>query len=260
MTDLKAQYRREQISILLWQIGIGVTILGFWEIGSGLLFDPNWWSRPSAVLLIIIELFVSGEIWQHIFVTLFAMALGLSIGVPLGSIAGLIYGGFPRVEVLLNPIVLAIYSIPLVALSPLFVVWFGLGIASKGALVAVVAFWLMFFNMSASMRLIDRSFVLAMKTMGANRKQIWILVIIPSVISWFFSGLRLAIPFALVGAVIGEMIASSEGLGYLTMKAARFIRMDLLFAAIIILIIFGIFLNFICDWSEKKLQSWKKYS
>jgi NitT/TauT family transport system permease protein len=190
-------------------------------------------------------------------VTLAEMAFGFVVAVPLGTVAGLIYGKAPGFGRIADPMVIGIYSIPLVALTPLFILWFGLGILSKAAIVAVSVFWLMFFNVSSGVRRVDADLVAAIQQLGGSRRQQWQWVVLPSVASWFFSGIKICIPYSLVGAVVAEMIASSEGLGYLAMRASSFLRMDALYAIVVLLVILGVILNTFAEWIERYFGRWQ---
>jgi NitT/TauT family transport system permease protein len=257
LASLRARRRRDRIAIHLWRVAIVLAALVFWQAGSGPLFNPRWFSNPTAVAFILGQDLASPIFWGHVLTTLAEMAAGFVVGVPLGAIAGLAYGSARRLGAVAYPLVIGIYSIPLVALSPLFILWFGLGILAKAALVAVTVFWLIFFNVAAGIAQVDRDLLAAIRQLGGGRIDAWRLVILPSVAEWFFAGVKLSVPYALVGAVVAEMVASSDGLGYLATRAASFLRMDALYAVVIVLGVLGVLLNTVAERIEGHFGRWQ---
>lgn len=256
LMSLKAQHRRARIGIHAWRVGIVIALLSFWQFAPPSLINVRWFSRPSLIATRLMNDLMTLELWHHIAVTLVEMAVGFAIGISFGAVAGLAYGRSRRYARIADPLVIAAYSIPLVALSPLFILWFGLGIFAKAALVAVTVFWLIFFNVASGVRQVETELVTAMNQLGGNRLDEWRLVVIPSTAQWFFAGIKLSVPYALAGAVVAEMVAASEGLGYLAARAASFLRMDALYAVVIVLVIFGVILNGIAEWIERYFGRW----
>lgn len=257
VADLTSARRWRLASIHLARAVLVGGALGVWQMGSGPLFNAQWFSKPSLILARLAQDLLTSVFWWHTAITLAEMAAGFAIGLPLGVVAGLAYGSATRFGVIADPLVVALYSVPLVALSPLFILWFGLGIAAKAALVAVTVFWLIFFNVSAGMREVERDLLIAVRQLGGARVDEWRLVILPSVTEWFFTGVRLCVPYALVGAVVAEMVASSEGLGYLAARAASFLRMDALYAVVIMLVVLGVLLNGAAEMVERHFGRWQ---
>ncbi len=158
---------------------------------------------------------------------------------------------------MLDPFIIAVYSIPKVALAPLFLVWFGIGIGMKIILAAVTVLFIVFFNTLAGVRNVDRDLVDAVWLMGARPRDILFKVVIPSAMGWALTGVRIAIPYALIGAIIGELIASNRGIGYLISSAASQYDTAGVFAALIVLTILAIVLNAIVDAIDRRLSRWK---
>lgn len=257
LADIGATRTRERWQVRGMQVGIALAVVVAWQWMSGPVLDPQWFSSPLRVIDQLGVNLASMVFWHHMLVTLLEMAIGFAIAVPLGTGIGLAYGNARRVGVVADPLVIGIYSVPLVALTPLFILWFGLGIMSKAALVAVSVFWLMFFNVAAGVRRVDTDLLATIEQLGGSRRQQWQWVILPSMSPWFFSGIKLCIPYSLVGAVVAEMIASSEGLGYLAMRASSFLRMDALYALVILLVVLGVVLNGFAEWIEHHFGRWR---
>ena len=257
VADLTSARRRRLASVHLARALLVAGALGFWQLGSGPLFNPQWFSKPSLILARLARDLLTTVFWWHAAITLAEMAVGFAIGLPLGVVAGLAYGSAKRLGAIADPLVIGLYSLPLVALSPLFILWFGLGIAAKAALVTVTVFWLIFFNVAAGRREVERDLLIAIRQLGGGRVDEWRLVILPSVAEWFFTGVKLCVPYALVGAVVAEMVASSEGLGYLATRAASFLRMDALYAVVIVLVVLGVLLNGTAEMVERHFGRWQ---
>lgn len=254
---LRSDCRRAVAGVHVWRAAIVLGVLAFWQFGAGHLFNERWFSRPSLILARLIRDLGTVDFWLHAGTTLSEMAIGFAIGVPLGAAAGLVYGSARRVAAVADPLVIAVYSIPLVALSPLFILWFGLGLFAKAALVAVTVFWLIFFNVASGLRQVEPDLLIAVRQLGGRRRDEWRLVILPSTAAWFFAGVRLSVPYALVGAVVAEMVAASGGLGYLATRAAAFLRMDALYAVVIALVVLGVILNGAAEWIERHFGRWQ---
>jgi NitT/TauT family transport system permease protein len=175
----------------------------------------------------------------------------------LGAVLGIWLGVSPFVSRLLNPYLYALNALPKVALAPLFVLWFGLGIDSKIALAAALVLFLVFLNTFAGVRQVDQDLIDAARLMKATRTQIIRKVIVPSALSWLFVGLRVAVPYALIGAVIGEMIASNRGLGYLVQFSGAQFDTAGVFAVLIVIALLAMALNFVVDIVERRLERWR---
>jgi NitT/TauT family transport system permease protein len=157
----------------------------------------------------------------------------------------------------LDPFILAIYSLPKVALAPLFILWFGIGIAPKIVLAAVIVFFLVFYNTYAGVRDADQDLIDVVRLMRGSKFQVMWLAVIPSTMVWVFTGLKIAVPYALIGAVVGEMMASNKGLGSLISGAAGQFDTAGVFAALFVLMIISTVLNQILQRLEIFILRWK---
>lgn len=234
------------------RFAIVAAILITWELMSGRVVDEFWISKPSAIWDVLWGDWIStGEILVHLRVTLIEMALGLFFGAIGGIAFGFVLGRIVWLSKIIDPLVTAVYSLPKVALAPLFILWFGVDLTSKVVLTAVVCFFLVFYNTYAGVRAVDADLVDVVRVMGGKRSDLLLKVVLPSAATWIFTGLRLAVPYALIGAVVGEIVASNKGLGYLLAHAAGTFNTAATFAALFILMLIGTLLNFVVDWSEK---------
>lgn len=250
--------RREQICLIVARIVVGVGALLCWEGVSGSLVNPFWISSPSGVVIRLVDWIGGGLLWHHIGVTLTEVCVGYALGAIGGIIFGLILGLNPWLARVLDPYIVAVYSIPKIALAPLFIVWFGLGMESKIFLVFVVVLFLVFYNSYSGVREVDSELKDVMRLMGARRSQIIRKLVLPSAIVWIFTGMKISVPYALVAAVVGEIMASNRGLGFLIQSSAGQFDTSGVFAAIFVLVIISTIFNGLLRYSEGVFLRWKQ--
>ena len=171
------------------------------------------------------------------------MIIGSLIGIALAVATGFSLSYSELLSDALLPYISAFYGIPRIALAPLFVIWFGIGITSKIALVAVVVFFLIFFNAFVGARNVDRIYIDTMRMMGATRWDLFKKVTVPHSAGWMFVGLRFALPRALIAAVVGEIISSNRGLGYLLEESGGMFDVAGILVAVAVLAIVGVLMN-----------------
>ncbi len=209
-----------RVSVAVWRVGLGVAMLGAWQggVAAGMI-DPFFFSRPSAIAGRIATWIASGSLWPHLFVTLQESLLGLVIGAALGVTTGFALARSPFAARVLEPYITMLNAVPRVVLAPLFLLWFGLGIWSKVALAVTLVFFVMFFNTYQGVRDADRVIIDNVRMLGASERQLVRHVLIPSALTWIFSSLQTSLGFAMVGAVVGEYLGATRGLGYVIAQA-----------------------------------------
>jgi NitT/TauT family transport system permease protein len=249
--------RSNRLGIATTQVGILIALLMLWQF---LVTDASlpYFSRPSLILAKLYELLSHRDIYRHMSVTLAEIALGYSLGAAFGLSLGFILGRSRFLSAALQPYIIGLYSIPKIALAPVFIVWLGLGMASKVAVVFVASFFLVFFNTYSGLISINEELVRLARLMGASWPQTVARVILPAAAHQIFLGLRTAVPYAVIGAVIGEYIGSSEGLGYFILYASQTYDATALFAGIIILVAIVFIANFGLNWLEGRVIRWRK--
>ncbi|WP_117236937.1 ABC transporter permease [Thermus sediminis] len=232
--------------LLLWE---GFAAMGW----ANSLYAPP----PHEVLLTLWGLLAGGEIWPHLQATFSAALLGLLWGLLLGGALGLLAAFSPLVADLLGPVMLLLNAIPRVILAPLFVIWLGIGLASKVALSLVLVALLIFFAVYGGVRNVDSRLVERVRTLGGGR--LWLLreVYLPSLAAWVLSSLKVAVGFAFTGAVVGEFVAASQGLGYLLSFAQSTYNAELSLALIALIVLFVLLLFFLFDRLERHLLRWR---
>jgi len=179
----------------------------------------------------------------------------------LGAISGIALGYcFGRSQVLaeiFEPIIIALNGIPRTALAPLFIVWLGIGIWSKVGVVFLLTFFLNFFNTYAGMRQMDQEYIDLARLMGANRWKLTFRVILPAISPYVFIGIRTSIPFSVIGAIVGEFIAATEGIGFFIRLSAGVFRTADVFVGIIVLMLLVIVMDKIADLIERRVLAWQ---
>jgi NitT/TauT family transport system permease protein len=248
-----------RLLILATQVGVLVAILGCWQLAVS---DESlaYFSRPSIVAAKLIELLGQSVIYRHISVTLTEIAIGYVLGACFGLSLGFILGRSQFLSAALQPYIIGLYSIPKIALAPVFIVWLGLGMASKVAVVFLASFFLIFFNTYSGLLSVNEELVRLGRLMGASWPQVLCRVIVPAAAPQIFLGLRTAVPYAVIGAIIGEYIGSNEGLGYFILYASQTYDAPALFSGIIILVAIVFVANFALNWIEGRVIRWRNPS
>jgi NitT/TauT family transport system permease protein len=243
--------------MLLCQVALGILVLLVWQGASGRLVDNFFISNPIDVAVRLYGWTMDGSIFRHIGATVYATAMGFFIGAVGGAILGVWLGVSPFASRLLSPYLNALNALPKVALAPLFVLWFGLGLESKIALAAVLVLFLVFLNTFAGVREVDQDLIDGARLMRATRAQVIAKVIIPSAMSWVFAGLKISVPYALIGAVLGEMIAANRGLGYLVQFSGAQFDSAGVFAVLLVIALLAVGLNFLVEIVQHRMERWR---
>jgi NitT/TauT family transport system permease protein len=225
------------------QFGALILMLAVWEAaGRAGMLNPLYAPAPTQIGAALIDLFGSGSIWPHMEATFAAALGGLALGILIGVSLGVIAAMSPLMAELVEPVMTLLNAIPRVVLAPLFVIWLGIGLGSKVALAVVLVAVLIFFTVFTGIRQVDQRLVERILTLGGGRLALVRHVYLPSVAAWVMGSLKVAIGFAFTGAVVGEFVAASRGLGYLlsfaqsTYNAALMLAIVLLIMAVVLVI------------------------
>jgi NitT/TauT family transport system permease protein len=199
-----------QISRLLFAL----VFLGAWELGADRLFDSFFFSTPLRILAQVGRELADPGFYRDLGVTSLEMVVGFGIGAGSGIGLGVLLARWEYVAKVLDPFLLALYSIPRIALAPMLIVWFGIGYSSKIFLGATLVFFITFFNTLSGIRSVDKALCDIARVMKATEWQVFRKVMLPSAASWILTSVKISLPFALVGVILGEFLVSSQGLGY----------------------------------------------
>ena len=239
------------------QFAVAVAFFGLWEYASGRWMDAFWLSSPSAILGRAVAWIADGSLLTNTLITLYVLVIGIAAGLAPGVLLGMALGSSRFLNRLLAPFFVFFYCIPLIALAPLLILWFGIGLTPKIVIVAVIVFFLVFFNVHAGVSNHDQDLTDSVRIVGASRRQVASKVVFPAALPWIMAGLRIAVPYSIVGAVVGEMIVSSEGLGYVVKKSASVLDSTGVFTAIIALTALSIALDTTAQYAERRLLRWR---
>src|SRR5262245_20758346 len=191
-------------------------LLQIWEAAGYVgMLNPLFMPTTRQIGKALADLFSTGSIWTHLEATFGAALGGLALGIVVGVILGVLAALIPFVAELLEPVMTLLNAIPRVILAPLFVIWLGIGLASKVALAFILVAVLIFFTVFTGIRQVDRRLVERVVTLGGDRWALVRHVYLPSVASWVLGNLKIAVGFAFTGACVGEFVAATHGLGYL---------------------------------------------
>jgi len=256
-------------NLRVWQLGLLVALLLFWHAMTkpGLLpnfmFDNDrqaafFFGEPLVVAQRIWRWFVTNaDIYRHLGVTLIETFLAFGIGSVLGLVAGLWLALQPMASALLEPYIKALNSMPRIILAPIFAVWFGLGIGSKVALGVTLVFFIVFFNVYQGVKEVSPVVLANARMLGASPRQLLRHVYLPSAMAWVFSSLHNSVGLAFVGAVVGEYLGSSQGVGYLILQAEGSFDINTVMAGILVLTAFALALDALVSRVEKRLMKWQ---
>jgi NitT/TauT family transport system permease protein len=235
-----------------------VGFLLFWEAAVALNWvNPLFTSSPSRIALAGYEMFADGSIYEHIEVSAHEFFTGYGLAIVIGVPLGILMGWYSRLNAVLEPFVNALYATPRIALLPLILIWLGIGIASKIAIVFLGAIFPILVNTITGVRTVEADFVKAARSFGANDRQMFLTVVLPSSVPMLLAGLRLGLGHALVRIVVGEMYGATKGLGFLIATAGARFQTDRVMVGIILIASAGVALTELLRLIERRFERWR---
>jgi NitT/TauT family transport system permease protein len=244
-------------SDLALQILIALILLVVWESAARIFHTDFWTSSPSLVALELGRWASSGQLATDLKLTLLEAGVGFVIGSIAGGLTGFVLGWIRRLGDLFEPFILSLYTLPKIALAPLFVLWFGIGAFNKIMFAAMLVFFMVFFTTYQGTRQVDRDLVENARLLGARRWDIWMKIAIPYSAVWVFTGIRIGLPYALIGAIVGEFVAAEAGVGFHIKEATSFFNTAAVFAGLIVLMIISLILLALLKIFETKALGWQ---
>jgi ABC-type nitrate/sulfonate/bicarbonate transport system permease component len=230
-----------------------------WELVLTYVFpvDPFFFTKPSLIAVAFNEQIRGSKLWHDLAVSSQAFIWGFTFAVIVGIPVGLVMGWRRRVEYSLDPFLTALYASPLVALAPLFIIVFGVGVLGKAALVFLLSVFPFVFNTFAGVKSTDSLLINVIRSFGGTEKDLYLKVILPSTMPYIIAGARLAIGRGLVGIIVGEFYAASEGIGFAISQAGDTYRLPDMFVGIIILSLIAIVLTELMRKLELTIAPWR---
>ncbi len=259
-------------TLWLWQLSLLALLFAFWHVMTvpglipPLLFADErqaafFFGEPLKIFVRVWAWFVrDADIYQHLGVTLTETLLAFATGSALGLAGGLWLALSPLASALLEPYIKAFNAMPRIILAPIFAVWFGLGMGSKVALGVTLVFFIVFFNVYQGVKEVSPVVLANARMLGASQRQLLRHVYMPSATSWVFSSLHTSVGLAFVGAVVGEYLGSSQGVGYLILQAEGSFDINTVMAGILVLTAFALVLDEAVGQIEKRLMKWQPRS
>jgi NitT/TauT family transport system permease protein len=246
---------------LLQSICLAAAVIAAWE-GACRLFEisPLVLPTPSSILMRLYALISTGMIWPHLWATLFEVLSGFLLGVLAGLVMGAMVSLIPVLERLIYPYLVALQTLPKVAIAPLFIIWFGYGLTSKVVITALVCFFPVLVSVIAGFHSTDKDQLDMMKAFGATKWQTLMRLRIPSALVLIFAGLEIAAVLAVIGAIVGEFVGAQVGLGYLVVTLNFSMDVPGVFAVLIVLSAIGLAMHGLMRYAARRYIFWIRRS
>jgi NitT/TauT family transport system permease protein len=249
--------RYETFRIISLRTVVLTGFLGLWWASSGTLIDRLFVSDPVSVLISFVKILLDGSLWWHLERTLIEMTLGYILGVTVGVGLAIVVTLIPWGGQIVRPLMLGVFAIPKVALAPLIIVWFGIYLLPKVILAASLVLFIVYFSTLAGFAAVTQDLISSVRVMGASRAALFVKLILPSAAPYIFAAMRITLPGALIGAIIGEFVSSNRGVGFLIAYASSRYDTAQVFAGILSLLIFVLMMNALVSWVEKYIARWR---
>lgn len=259
--NMRRQRNPHRLRNLVQNATVALLVLGLlvlWQIAAAQgLINGQLFGSPLGILASARQGLTSGTLLFNAWVTLYETVVGLLLGSLSGTVCGLGLWFVPKIGRPAEGFSIVLNSVPKIALGPLIVIWFGSGMSSKIWLAAISTFAVSMIAATASVRELDRDLLNLFRALGASRRKIFRKLILPSSVPWIFSALRMNIGFALIGAVVGEYIASQNGLGHAVFVAGSLFDLNTVWLGIILLTLMASLLTLVLGLIEKRIVIWK---
>jgi sulfonate transport system permease protein len=258
----RRQTRRRRLLVYAARVATLVLFVGGWQLLTSIkAIDPFFFGQPSGIVLRLRDWFehgtAYGSLWLQIWITMREALQGFAIGVAGGIVFGVLLGQVRFLADVLGPYIKAMNAVPRIVLGSIFVVWLGLGSASKVMLAAVLVFFVVFFNAFQGVREVDRNLIANVRVLGASRLQVVRNVVLPSALTWIIASLHTAFGFAIVGALVGEVLGAEHGVGLVIRTAQGNLDPNGVFAGMLVVAVITLVAEFLLTVLEKRLLSWR---
>ena len=246
-------YRMAVIGMRL--VLVSLLLLG-WQFGHQLL-GTVYIAAPLDVAQRIVQIAANGQLWPHVGATLLASSVGFAIGWVLGFAAAVLLNFSPRAALAFEPYVMLAMGVPLFALIPLLILWFGIGITPKVVIVVSLVFFIVFISTISGLRSIDRKLLDMARVMGASRGQIIAKVSRHAILPHVFSGLKIGVPRAISAAIVGEFLVADRGLGYYIEQSRQTVDPVGVFAGIVLVTLLVMLSDIVLGWLQRRAFRWQ---
>jgi NitT/TauT family transport system permease protein len=258
LADDRRERRPRRLPPLVDKLVAAIVTLAAWQLIADYWVGRKWISSPLQVGERVWALLLDGTLLIHAWQTFQEAILGLVLGTIIGTAAGMMLGRYRRASEAVDPIVMGLYSLPRVSLAPLFIIWLGIGLSAKVALCASIVLFVVLFNIREGMKTVDQDLIDAFRSMNASRAQMMRYVILPSLVPWLITSVRISIGLSLIGAVVGEMMGASRGLGWYVNYATGVYDITGSITALFVLGVMAMGFNAVVSAVERNVLSWRK--
>jgi NitT/TauT family transport system permease protein len=253
-----ARYKETGL-VLAFQLVLLAVLLGLWEYATSQSKQTAFlFGRPSAIAEFLVKMWQDGSLLRDTWVTGLETILGFLVGNVLGTVLGLSLWYSRFLSRVVQPFIVALGSIPIIALAPIVIIWFGTGLASKIAMSTLSVVIVALVTSYKGAMSVDPDQINLMRTLGASKRHIFHKLVVPASLTDIFAGLKLTVGFALIGAIVGEFMSSSEGLGHAIFKAGSLYIIPKVFAALVATIALALLLAFVVGKLERVLTPWRR--
>ncbi len=256
--------KNAKLRMLIYRVSFAGGFLAMWEASAWeigpkkwICVDPFWFGSPMRVLEYLVEITMNGSVFTDTMTTMTEAFLGYVIGALLGISLGFVLARLETLAEILDPFIVAVNGIPRVAMAPILIIWFGIGIESKIVLAVSLVLFLTFMNTYAGLRGVDPGLKNLAQVMGANEMQVLWKVTLPASMPWILTGLKIGVPFAIIGAILGEFMAASSGLGFMIQHASNLFNIAGSFAGLLLLMFIVLIANSAVNRLERYLLRWR---
>ena len=251
----QAVQRRWTMAQIVIRVISLLVLLSAWEY-VGRHINPVLFTYPTAVGAAAVKMIASGELWKYLSQSLIVLFAGLGLATVFGIALGLVMARFWVIDVALDTYITALYSIPSVALVPVLVLWFGIEVSAKIAVVFLFTFFPIVINTQQGVKNVDARLTEVGRAFRCSERQLWIHIVLPAAVPFIVTGLRLAIGRGLIGMVLADLYTAITGIGYLISRYASIYRTDAMFVPIATLGLLGITLTSLLRFVEKRVSPW----
>jgi NitT/TauT family transport system permease protein len=243
--------------VLLGALAVALFFAAWQAIFLVAPFNPLFISKPSLIAEGFIDLIESGDLLRNLAVSAVPFVYGFVAAVVVGVPLGIVMGWRVRVGYALDPLMTIFYASPLVALAPLLVIFFGVGVGGKAIIIFFLSVFPFIFNACAGVRSVDRLLINVVRSLGGSEKDLYLKVILPSVLPYIVAGARIAVGRALIGVLVGEFFAASEGIGYAISRFGDIFALDRMFGCILTIMVIAVVLTEGIRWAERSAFPWR---
>ncbi|MEE9276346.1 MAG: ABC transporter permease [bacterium] len=246
------------------RVVFGVVLISLWELVSGSLVDEKVISSPSLLVQSFFDIVdpdnPDGSLWVHFFYTIENTVWGYIFGAILGILFGFVLAELEIIALVIEPFIMAFNGVPRIAYAPLFIAWFGIERQPKIILVMTIVFFLTFVSTFSGIRGVTRDLINVARVLGGSKIAILRKIVLPAASPWIFNGLKISIPFGMVGAIVGEYIIADKGVGYLLQRYNNEYYTTGIILIIFLLMMLVVVVNQVLNWSESRVLRWRPTS